>query len=441
MEIGEKISGMLSRMRFPRAAFSAFCIVVLCAPLVASAADLAVTPAFIDEKAKPRDIIKQSITLVNTSERKLNLFPSVRDVDRDEGEKEFARAQNSAEREASLANWIELSRGVIELSPGEEKTVPFVIRVNLNALEGAYHANIAFYEGSSREAAESNPPTASIDVNVEVSPDVKEILQLNSFFTDNIFFSGDDVAFNYQFENVGNQNLQPKGEIRIYDRRGKEVAAVGVNPDGKMVGPDEISQLASVWTAAEGFGRYKAFLNVDFGASQTASVQDTVYFWIVPWQQLVGMVVAMLIAVIFLALYFHKWFDRRYHAKYAHAAAQVGVTIAADNEEKMPGFFVRMLAKIPRPRLPRRTIRAEVPMPIAEKREKPLLREALATSIPKVEPAPAPQHQNVVPVSAPTPAPAPVRVGGGHTIDLKQTHQQSAQAPKAHHVINLKNPQ
>lgn len=297
--------------------------VLVCALIVlaqpAFAAELEVTPVVIDDKAKARDILKRSITVRNTTERKLNLFPSVNDVDAREGKEEFVSAQNADERADSLANWIELSRGVVELNPGEEKTLPFVVRVTANAVPGTYHAAIAFGEGGDRGSAEASPPLAVVTVNLEMQEDIKEFMQLKAFKTDSLFFSGDDVLFNYQLENIGNQDLKPKGEIRIYNRKGVEVASVEVNADGKEVPPSQISQLASVWSAAQGFGRYKAYLNVDYGSSQTASVQDTVFFWIVPWQQLLGLIIASLVAIVVLALYSRRWLEARHHQKFALA--------------------------------------------------------------------------------------------------------------------------
>lgn len=409
-------------------------IVSMFLPAIAAAADVSLLPVLIDEKAKPRDILKETLTIVNTSDRKLNLYPSVNDVNPEEGTEAFTRAQGADERSVSLANWIELSRGVVELGPGEEKSIPFVIRVNLNAVPGTYHAYISFYEGSTREAAEQSEPEARMAVNVEVQADIKEVLQLNKFSTDAIFFSGDDVLFNYQLENIGNQDLQPKGEIRIYDRRGKEVAAIDVNDDKQTISPDQVSQLASVWSAASGFGRYKAFLNVDFGKTQKASVQDTVYFWVVPWQQLIGLLVASLIAVVFLALYTHRAFELRHRARLAHALASAGVVAptAAQSREKGPGILKRTMSAAASvvSRLPKRASRPAVevqkapePPPAPEKKpERPTLRDRLPSVAPLDVQAPTPSRPRAT----------------GHAIDLKHLGAPSAPQRKPHHIINLK---
>ena len=301
--------------------------------------DLHVTPAVIDEKVKPRDILKESIMVKNNSTHVLQLYPSVDDINSQAGNQGFTRANDETTLANSLANWIELSRGVVQLGPGEERAIPFIIRVNLGAQPNSYHALIKLTEGGTRAEADSKPFLGTVTVNVEVQADIKELLQLNKFTTDSIFFSGDDVLFNYQLQNIGNQNLQPKGQIHIYDRKGTEVAAVEVNHEGKTISPEQASQLASVWSAANGFGRYKALLTVDYGSGQVASVQDTVFFWVVPWKQMLMVFTVSLTIVVILALQFHNWLERRHLYNFAHAGLLNEDTIKkinATEEESLP---------------------------------------------------------------------------------------------------------
>ncbi len=370
-----------------------FALLVVAQP--AFAAELEVTPVVIDDKAKARDILKRSITVRNTTERKLNLFPSVNDVDAREGEEEFVSAQNADDRADSLANWIELSRGVVELNPGEEKTLPFVVRITANAVPGTYHASISFGDGGDRASAENSTPLAVVAVNLEVQEDIKEFMQLKAFKTDSLFFSGDDVLFNYQLENIGNQELKPKGEIRIYDRKGTEVASVEVNADGKEVSPSQVSQLASVWSAASGFGRYKAYLNVDYGSSQTASVQDTVFFWIIPWQQLLGLIIVSLIAIIVLALYSHRWLEVRHHKKFALAH---GLPLA----EVVPSAPAAPSTPVPTP----------VPL------------------VPPVDPSPVQERPPIITRATPQAV--------SHTVDLSKKAPTQSRVATEGQVINLK---
>ena len=292
------------------------------APRVAHAAPpivLTATPVIIDEKVKPQDILNESITITNTSDHKLSLYPSVSDISTTTGEQAFQYAFTGPQAAGSLSNWIELSRGVIDLNAGEEKTVPFVIQVPRDTPVGSYHALISFASGSTRDQAVAAGSLAEVTVNAELQADIKEIMQLKSFSTDNVVFTGDDALFKYQLQNIGNQPLDPKGEIRIYDRQGEEVASVNVNNEGKVVSPDQVSQLASAWNSVNGFGKYKAVIDVDYGTVQPASAQDITYFWVIPWKQVLIASIVSLIGLILLAVYFEQWFRDWHLSKFAAA--------------------------------------------------------------------------------------------------------------------------
>jgi hypothetical protein len=394
--------------------------VLPCYARASEPADLTVTPVIISEKAKVRDIIKESITIKNTSEHTINLYPSVYDVSAIEGETGFERAGDSLERSVSLANWIELSRGVVELGPGEEKTLPFVVRVNLNAEPGTYYAHISFGEGPTRDEAEAIEPLAQVSVNIEVLADIKEVLQLGTFFTDSFFLSGDDVLFNYQIENIGNQDLKPSGEIRIYDRTGTEVASVPVNADGATFSPEQEAMLAAVWNGAQGFGKYKAFLNIDYGSNQRASVQDTVFFWIVPWKQLASFFTVGVLLVIFFVYYYHLRLERRYALQHGGALPHPTFTVHEDalKPKKNRGGWFGLFGF----GTPRRT-------PVPEHSVQALHTERV------VHPSPEPvMHRTEIHVQKPQ-----AHTMSSGTINLKDLRRPTQQAETHEvHVINLK---
>lgn len=417
-------------------------IIVGLAPVFSHAAtqELSVTPVVIDDKAHARDILTETITLTNTSSHKLEIYPSVNNVAPKDGEQPFAPAQGSQDLQASLANWIELSRGVIELSPGETRDVPFIIHVNLNALPGTYHAQISLFSGSTRDAAEAAGSLADVTVNLEVQADVKEVMQLDKFSVGKFFLAGDDVRFDYQLENIGNQDLMPHGEIRVYDRTGSEVASVDVNKEGKAVSPEQIAQLASVWSAAEGFGQYKALLTVYYGKNQTASVQDTVFFWVVPWKQLLMIFVAGLIGVIIMAFYVHRWLEERHGMKpvsvAAVAAAAAKPESAGAPEKPAAGSRFGLLKTVAV--LPFAIVAAGVSSAFRAVGKLKRGERAVPARVP--EPA-APEVPAVAAVADPTPvAPAPAPQSSG-TIDLKNFRAAPMEEqPVTHegHVIDLK---
>lgn len=246
-----------------------------------------ITPVVSNEKAKPRDIIKKELLVTNNTDQRLDVYISVENIDPTAGAQVFESPAVS-DLSTSLANWIEITRGVIDLSPGESRKIPYLVHVNLSAKPASYFARIQFTEGPKREGTPtvSSEDGTSLMLNVEVLDDAKERLQLGNFTADSSVVTGESASFSYLLENVGNRQLEPRGSIRIFNRKGEEVGSVPLNAEGEEITPENKKQLAAVWSAAGRFGKYKAFLDLEYGENQLASVQDTVYFWVFPWKEI-----------------------------------------------------------------------------------------------------------------------------------------------------------
>lgn len=255
------------------------------------------TPVVANEKAKPRDILKKELVLTNNRAQKVSLYLTVEDIDPQKGEEAYGGPLGS-DLSTSLASWVEITRGVIELEGGESRKIPYLIHVNLTAKPGSYFVNIRAREGSTRAEAEARTDGSMLTLNLEVLDDAKERLQLGTFKSDDSVIFGDNVSFSYLLENTGNRDVEPRGSIRIFNRKGEEVGSVPLNADGVKITPENKEQLAALWSAGNRFGKYKAFLDLEYGENQLASVQDTVYFWVFPWKE----ILASLFGVIVLAV-------------------------------------------------------------------------------------------------------------------------------------------
>jgi hypothetical protein len=287
-------------------------------PLFAFAADFSVTPLIIDLKAKPRDILKNTIGVMNGSSHIGSIYAFVNNTDPLLGKEEW---KSSAETETSdsLANWIEIKRGTLDIVPNGKVELPLLIQVNLNAKPGMYHAIITFSEGGTRADAEARIKEGiSVAVNVEVVDDAKEILELSKFVSNGTFISGKDATFSYDLKNIGNRPIAPKGEVRIFNGNGEEVATINVNEKDEILDPNGSSQLASVWKPGSRFGKYKAMLNIEYGSGR-GTLQDTVFFWLVPWKEL--LIVFMCLLAVFLSFitYWHNGYTLRKQRVLAYA--------------------------------------------------------------------------------------------------------------------------
>jgi len=272
--------------------------------VLADLGDFSVTPVVANEKVKPRDIVKKELVLTNNTDRRLHLYITVENIDPADGAQDFA-APAVSDLSTSLANWIEITRGKIDLGPQESRKIPYLIHVNLSAAPGSYFAQIGINKGADRAYDEGVEDDATLMLSVEVLDDAHERLSLGNFTSDNSVVLGESIGFSYLLENVGNRDVEPRGSIRIFNRRGEEVGSVPLNADGAEITPENKRQLAAAWSAQGRFGKYKAFLDLEYGENQLASVQDTLYFWVFPWKEILAALVGVILLGIFGTFIIH----------------------------------------------------------------------------------------------------------------------------------------
>lgn len=282
-------------------------------PAYAAAASISVSPVVIDLKGHARDLVKENVMLTNATGRPVEVYPFVYGISPESGREEFLDP-SKADIATSLANWIEISRSSILIQPGKQASVEIPVNVNLTAKPGIYHARVVFAEGATRDEAEKRVgSSASVTVNLEVLEDIRERAQLLRYAPTRTFFFGLPVTFVYTVENIGNRAVAPHGKIRIYNRRGHEVGIVPLNEEKREIAPDAKPELNAVWEGSPNSswftktvwggavpGRYKAMLDLAYGAGDQKTLQDSVIFWIVPLRAL-ALLLILLVAVIIVA--------------------------------------------------------------------------------------------------------------------------------------------
>ena len=293
------------------AIFTVFVSFLSFLPSVSHGAPLySVSPLIIDIDVEARDIIKKQITITNTGEQPLTLFPTVNNISLKEGGTIDAFLPPvESDRTASLASWIEISRQGIDLRPGDTKTIDVTFRINPTPVSGTYHTFIGFGYGRNRDEAEQqvqngNAPGTVVTATIA---DKKTIfLKLSGFVIDRFVTKADNQAAVYTFKNPGDEPLIPTGEIILYDGTGKEVVALPVNDEHLTINPGEEHSFISTIPVDGMFGKYKAFLSVEYGGKQRGSVQDTNFFYVFPLKKLLLILSALLFVTVLGAWFFHK---------------------------------------------------------------------------------------------------------------------------------------
>jgi hypothetical protein len=282
-----------------------------------AAASFTVTPLLIDRDVEPRDILTEEITITNVSSVPLRLFASVNEIVLDEGGgiKEFV-SPSVADSSVEVTSWIEVRRGRISIAPGETVTVPVTLRISPTAKPGNYQAFIGFAHGSNVDEAQAKifagAGIGSI-VRVQIEDDVNVLLRLMRFSVDRFVTTLKEHSVSFSMENPGDVALVPDGEIIIYNTRGEEVTSYPVNAERAEIAPGSVKDF-SVPIIPDGlFGRYKAYLTLEYGDTQRAALYDTTFFYAVPVPMLVGIFVAILCTVLLMLFLLRHRFAHDHH--------------------------------------------------------------------------------------------------------------------------------
>ena len=198
------------------------------------------------------------------------------------------------------------------LNPGQQKTVPVVIKVPGNAAGGGYFGAVRFGPASGNSNSNQTVNLAGSVGSlllVKVPGDIKEQLSIASFDVrrgdspSSFFTSNKDLTAAVRFRNLGNIQEAPFGKILLKNRSGKIISTYevnNVNPPGNVL-PDSVRKFPiPLNKKIGGFGQYKLEGNFGYGSSgQLLSASTT--FYIIPTTVILifAAIVALLVFLVF----------------------------------------------------------------------------------------------------------------------------------------------
>lgn len=275
------------------------------------ASEIVVRPFLIDAQVEARETYTDVITLKNNyPTRKAILFATVNEISVDAvGEiKEFV-SPVMTDRTNTVTSWVEITRGRIEVKPGELLEVPITVRVHPQAEPGEYHVFLGMVEASKRAVAEEIALSGEADgviLKVTVSDDRKDSMRIAGFLIDRFVTGKSSRVIDIQVENAGDLESKPSGEIIFYNSRGVEVSTTAINTEGLVIAPGETKTIQAEVPLENTLGRFKANVALEYGANQRASLYDTTYFYMIPMHFLLVGLVGIVVVSLLITLLFRR---------------------------------------------------------------------------------------------------------------------------------------
>ncbi len=282
---------------------------------------LSVTPALFEMSAEPLQEWRSSIKVVNPNPYPLTVYVEpLNFVPRGEGgDGSLVPVLETEEAGLTIAEWIEVERGAIEIPPEQTRDVQFIVRVPADAAPGGHFA--AFTVSTRPPAATPGAAqirTAQVVTSlffVRIAGEVVEQGSIREFRAEDRFVSTPEVTFGLRFQNDGNVHLRPQGDIRITNMWGQERGVIPINRQAHFgnVLPSSIRKFTFTWQgdlSLSDIGRYEAEVTLAYGQDARQFVTSTTNFWVVPLGPLF-LTLGTLVAILSLAIWLIRWYVRR----------------------------------------------------------------------------------------------------------------------------------
>lgn len=266
--------------------------------------NVSVSPRVIYEKTQPRNVLDYKIKIKNLNNTLYHFYTFVLDIN------DFQNLESK--KDTSLASWVEIFRGRIEIFPQEEKEIPLTIRVPYYAKPGNYFAEIIFAQGSTEIDAREKIKTINMPkvlLNINVEPHIVEKLQIRKFNSEKNFYFDSNIKFKIEIENIGNTEVKPRAKILIYGKRGEEIDVL--NLEEKTILAGETKNYEANWHG-KNIGQFKAVLFGEYGENNEKTFHDTSFFWVINWQLLLLLFLFLLVLIVLIVWFFSRIFKKRY---------------------------------------------------------------------------------------------------------------------------------
>lgn len=298
---------------------SAFCIK---APILYAAdqtLSLSVTPPLFQLNITPGEIWKSAIKVINSNTYDLTVFAEVNNFQPsgEDGQGSIVPREEKVDEASSgtLADWISITHEPIHIPPEQSMEVPVTISVPPNAPPGGHFAAILIGTRPPESSGSSEVRTSQAVTSLfflRVAGDIQEKGSVREFSVAHIFRESPEADFTLRFQNNGNVQLQPQGDITIYNMWGTKRGSIPINKNTHFgnVLPNSIRKYHFSWKgdfSLADVGRYTAEVALVYGQEGKQTAADQTSFWVIPLKATLIFVgsLAFFIGIIF-------WIVRRY---------------------------------------------------------------------------------------------------------------------------------
>jgi hypothetical protein len=295
---------------------------------------LSVSPTLFEMTASPGQEWESMIRVINSNPYDINVYADVVNFapQGEGGLGKFLPVLSEESKGQTLAEWIQIEIGDIEIAAEQTLEIPFTITVTEDAPPGGHFAALLIGTKSLSDApdalqVETSQVVTSL-VFLRVTGDVVEEGLIREFRSAQNIADKPEMDFELRFENKGNVHILPQGEIKILNMWGEERGVIPVNRQtlfGNVL-PEQIRKYSFSWIgewSVADMGRYRAIATLAYGLDSRQFATSETTFWVIPWK-----IASIVLLVLFGFVSLMTWAIKIYIRKMLAMAGVSGSSAA-----------------------------------------------------------------------------------------------------------------
>ncbi len=266
-------------------------------PAITQASSVVVEPKLVNRAIRKGGVFDElQVRLTNNSDDMEFVYAHVHNIDIG-GASQFVN-KSGLSRSESLANWVFITRGQIELPPKKATNVPLRVSVATAAVPGSYYA-VVFFDNIGYDDVNRMPPIGSDNLmllNILVKTDSVTIATLSSFRQTKRIFFKPPIGLQFDFKNEGNTDVVMQGELVVFNSLGAEIDTIPINAEKFATEAGKDGSVVFEWFPPTKIAKYKAVLLAKYGKDQL--IQDTLFVWYIPKMIMVSILFFLILWLI-----------------------------------------------------------------------------------------------------------------------------------------------
>lgn len=260
------------------------------------------TKSWFIYELKPGKSMEDSITLVNNSEKPINV--KVYPVDATTTSDGAFALLNETQEQTGVGSWVKMSKTLLTLEPRSATPIPFTIKVPRQTIVGDHAGGIIVQEVENLKEASSG---IGLNIVSRVGTRIYQTVPGDKVFKMEIRdltykVVEEKLEYSFVLENLGNVILNPTGRVELKDQSGKIIETIYLNNLGSVFPGKPTQNTAKSTQTRPMFGEFSATVIVNYTPTKDVSKSISFFLFIQNWEYIIPAGLIMFLIILFLVI-------------------------------------------------------------------------------------------------------------------------------------------